>query len=127
MIVIVCGSRDYAWDVRDERWLDTQHAQLTLTEVVVGSLDGADGHAYDWARRNGITRTLMDANWVGHGKGGGPRRNQRMLDYLYLRQRATGPDIAVLAFPGGTGTADMVRRAQQAGVLVLRPLWQEAP
>jgi hypothetical protein len=38
-------------------------------------------------------------------------RNQAMLDY-------GKPDL-VVAFPGGKGTADMVRRARVAGVKVL--------
>jgi hypothetical protein len=37
------------------------------------------------------------------GRSGGPKRNQQMLE-------EGKPDL-VLAFPGGRGTADMVRRA----------------
>jgi hypothetical protein len=40
----------------------------------------------------------------------GPLRNQRMLD-------EGKPDL-VVAFPGGGGTKDMVRRAVQAGVII---------
>lgn len=40
-------------------------------------------------------------------EGAGPIRNSFML--------ALGPDL-VLAFPGGRGTADMVRQASEAGV-----------
>lgn len=45
-----------------------------------------------------------------NGKAAGPIRNQRMLD-------EGKPDL-VVAFPGGRGTADMVRRAKAAGVPV---------
>lgn len=41
----------------------------------------------------------------------GPKRNQRMLD-------KGKPDL-VLAFPGGDGTADMVRKAKSAGVPII--------
>jgi hypothetical protein len=41
-----------------------------------------------------------------------------MLAYL-LRLQETGP-IGVLRLPGGTGTADMCRQAERAGVPVLR-------
>lgn len=51
------------------------------------------------------------ANSRKHGRAAGPIRNQQMLD--------EGKPHLVVAFPGGTGTADMVRRAQAAGVLVL--------
>ena len=49
----------------------------------------------------------MPADWTKHGKAAGPIRNQKMLDEC--------PDL-VVAFPGGKGTADMVRRAMKAGI-----------
>src|SRR5262249_62369122 len=45
---------------------------------------------------------------VDFGHSGGSKRNQQMLE-------EGKPDL-VLAFPGGRGTADMVRRAQEAGI-----------
>jgi hypothetical protein len=50
------------------------------------------------------------AQWKKHGRAAGPIRNQRMLD-------EGKPDL-VVAFPGGRGTADMIRRAERAGVPV---------
>jgi hypothetical protein len=50
------------------------------------------------------------AQWKKHGRAAGPIRNQRMLD-------KGKPDL-VVAFPGGRGTADMIRRAERAGVPV---------
>jgi len=55
--------------------------------------------------------TTFDADWK-LGKKAGPLRNQRMID-------EGRPDL-VVAFPGGKGTADMVRRAEAAGVKVLK-------
>jgi hypothetical protein len=46
------------------------------------------------------------------GRKAGPIRNQRMLD-------EHAPDL-VVAFPGGRGTADMVRRARKSGVEVAK-------
>jgi acyl-CoA synthetase (NDP forming) len=54
--------------------------------------------------------TSFPANWKKHGKSAGPIRNQLMLD-------VGKPDL-VIAFPGGSGTADMIRRARKAGVPV---------
>jgi len=48
--------------------------------------------------------------WDELGKKAGPLRNQRMLD-------EGKPDL-VVAFPGGGGTKDMVRRAVSAGVAI---------
>ena len=52
------------------------------------------------------------ADWKKHGKAAGPIRNQEMLE-------AEGGIDLVIAFPGGTGTADMVRRAEKAKIEVL--------
>ena len=71
---------------------------------------GADHWAALWCRREGIEERRFPAQWDLHGRSAGPRRNQRMLD-------EGQPDL-VLAFPGGRGTADLVRRAHTAFVLV---------
>lgn len=51
------------------------------------------------------------ADWKRHGKSAGPIRNQLML-------YETQPHI-VVAFPGGRGTADMVRKAKHRGGKVI--------
>ena len=53
-------------------------------------------------------------DWSAHGRAAGARRNGEML--------AEGGVVAVVAFPGGSGTADMVRRARRAGL----PVWEVA-
>jgi hypothetical protein len=58
-----------------------------------------------------IPCSVYMADWDGLGRKAGPIRNQRMLD-------EGKPDL-VIAFPGGRGTADMVRRAREAGVEVV--------
>jgi hypothetical protein len=88
---------------------------------------GADAHAKGWADRMGLNTTVMEANWVAHGKGGGPRRNTRMLRYLDLLcyDNAAHPGL-VIAFPGGAGTDDLCTQAAQCdGIQVLR--WPELP
>jgi hypothetical protein len=51
------------------------------------------------------------ADWGQYGAPAGPIRNKTMLTQ-------GRPDV-VLAFPGGTGTADMKRQARRAGVRVV--------
>jgi hypothetical protein len=68
--------------------------------------------AADWAEKEGVCCETYPADWYTHGKAAGPIRNQKMLDDAF-------PDV-VLAFPGGRGTADMVRRAEKVGVTVIR-------
>jgi len=107
MRVIVCGGRDYA----DYSAVARALHQNGVSELACGGATGADSLAYDWAWKTGKPCKLFYADWKQHGKAAGPIRNQQMLDEFK-------PD-AVIAFPGGKGTADMVRRARAAGVRVV--------
>jgi len=81
-----------------------------ITSVIAGGANGADTMAKHLAHAWNVPFRMFRADWNTHGKAAGPIRNQRMLD-------EGKPDL-VVAFPGGRGTADMVRRAKAAGVLV---------
>jgi hypothetical protein len=90
---------------------------LTLTEmhknepfecVIEGGALGADRLAREWAEGMAIRVETFDADWMAHGPAAGPMRNRRMLE-------EGRPDMLV-AFPGGAGTADMVRQARRARV-----------
>ena len=109
MRVLVCGGRDYYDAETMEKVL--ANCLVPDTDVVIhGGARGADALAGDIAGRVlGFPVEVYPADWYSHGKAAGPIRNQKMLD--------TGIDL-VLAFPGGRGTADMIRRARKAGVKV---------
>lgn len=111
MKVLVCGGRDYADVDRVKQALDETHAKRPITWLVHGGARGADTIAGKWALLRGIPTSEHFADWAKHGRAAGPIRNQQMLD-------AEKPDL-VIAFPGGRGTANMVRLAKQAGVEVL--------
>ena len=64
-----------------------------------------------WARKRGVTNTKFKADWETFGKAAGPIRNQEML-VLSM------PEL-VVAFPGGRGTEDMIKRSKKAGVEVI--------
>lgn len=118
MRVLVCGGRrydDYLL-VRDE--LDRLMPTLVIhggcaTRLDDGRTVGADHLADVWARRNNVCRMVCTAEWAKLGRAAGPIRNQEMLD--------RGKPQLVLAFPGGRGTADMTRRAVNAGIEVVCP------
>ena len=112
MIVLVCGGRAYTDRDVVFRVLDHVASRVQVDVVVHGGAAGADKLADDWARSRAIHPARMDALWGSFGKGSGQKRNAAML---LLR-----PDL-VVAFPGGNGTADMVRRAEAAGIKVLQP------
>lgn len=114
MRVIVCGGRDFTdWDAGFAA-LDKIHRETPITFLFHGNARGADSIASTWAChphrvRSGVRNCPCPAKWAQHGKAAGPKRNQAML--------GNGIDL-VIAFPGGRGTADMVRRARAAGVEV---------
>ena len=128
MYVIIGGGRDLIWRFEYEDYLCKLHERYQFAEVIVGSnirdhkgrRKGADAHAKGWAERVGINTTVMDANWIGQGRSGGPRRNTRMLDYLDLMSAETETPGLVIAFPGSSGTADLCTQAKALGVTVLR-------
>lgn len=68
----------------------------------------ADWYACQWAAVHELTCVTEPAKWKSQGKAAGPIRNQRMLDNWL-------PTLLIAA-PGGKGTADMLKRAQAAGV-----------
>ena len=113
MRVLVCGGRSFDDAHLLANYLEhiDQHSIDGITMIIEGGATGADELARVWARQNFIPIQTYKANWEANGKAAGPIRNQRMLD-------VGKPDV-VLAMPGGSGTADMVRRAKNAGVRVI--------
>jgi predicted Rossmann-fold nucleotide-binding protein len=106
MRVLVCGGRHF------DEWKTLAKAldALEVTVLMQGGAGGADQMALKWAETRGIPVITFPANWRS-GKRGGPERNAFML--------AEGKPHMVVAFPGGAGTADMVRKAKAAGVKVI--------
>lgn len=100
MKVLVCGGRGFRDRVKLETTLDALHERYGFTCVVTGAYRGADSLAEQWARSRAIKYVGVPANWQKHYGAAGPIRNQRMLD-------EEKPDM-VIAFLGGSGTADMI-------------------
>lgn len=111
MRVLVCGGRTYSDRARVYGVLNKINEETPIDMIIHGGAPGADSLAGDWAAFKMIDCLRVPAMWHVHGNAAGPRRNQRMLD-IY------GPQL-VVAFPGGAGTADMVRRATKAEVKVM--------
>ena len=110
--VIVCGGRTYTDADTVARVLDGLHwTRGGIALLAAGDAKGADALALAWASWRGVSLQRFRADWDNLGRAAGPIRNQHMLDEV-------GPDL-VVAFPGGRGTADMVRRARAAGVCVV--------
>lgn len=112
MRVLVCGGREYADAAKVDATLNAIHyAEGCKIKILIeGGARGADAQGSLWAKRNHVPVARVNAYWELHGKAAGPIRNEAML--------VLQPDL-VVAFPGGFGTADMVRRARAYGVKVL--------
>lgn len=91
--------------------LSDVHRKRGITALIHGDASGADAVAKEWARERGVPEEPYPAQWQTEGRQAGFKRNQRMLD--------TAKPDGVIAFPGGSGTADMVAKAQAAGVPVM--------
>ena len=109
--ILVCGGRNYADRTRAHAVLNGLHAEIRISVVAHGDASGADRMAAGWAMDYGVTSSAYIAQWERDGRAAGPIRNARML--------AEAKPSLVVAFPGGRGTADMMRRARAAGVLVM--------
>jgi len=110
--VLVCGGRDFT-DYRAVAFaLNRLSAERGPIELIVhGAAKGADSLAQLYADTAGICCKRYPANWKRDGRMAGPIRNEQML----VTEK---PDV-VVAFPGGRGTADCVRRAKDFGIEVL--------
>lgn len=120
MRIIVTGGRDYTDQNTVARTLQYLYlapfSKGDPPTLVSGGATGADRLAEQYARAYGWTVEVHHADWKTHGRAAGPIRNQKMAD--------AGADLLV-AFPGGRGTADMVRRARKAGIPVQEPIGQK--
>lgn len=136
--ILVCGGRDYGNVVRtkantdDEppavkaRLAEYQHIQDFLSElvnnvsgefmmgqnwlptdvvIIHGGAAGADSAAGDFAAVNWCQELCFPADWSKYGRKAGYVRNKQMIEEGM-------PDL-VVAFPGGNGTAMMVKLAKQ--------------
>lgn len=117
-IVLVCGGRKY--DHKDVVFATLDRVYAKHPEMVVltgGCQTGADDHAAAWAWEREVPFITHPARWKfeearGQRNRAGPIRNSMM--------EVTWAPNAVIAFPGGTGTADMVLKAETAGIPVMR-------
>ncbi len=110
MRLLVSGGRDFD----NIEFVVTHLTRLSrvrdISCVIHGAARGVDTVAAYWADEMGIPHIPVKAEWRDApggklNKRAGPQRNQYMLDTYY-------PD-ALFAFPGGSGTADMIERAEK--------------
>jgi len=110
--LLVCGGRDYIDAELLHNELDAFATDNQIETLIHGDAPGADRLAAAWAEMRGVPVEAYPADWKRHGYSAGPIRNRKMI--------AEGKPDFVIAFPGGSGTADCIRQARAAGITVTR-------
>lgn len=107
MRVLICGGRDFENTAMFADAMSHISPVLPLfTLVIEGGATGADTLARRWAEAREIPVWTFPADWKRYGpKAAGPVRNRQMLE--------EGKPEALIAFPGGSGTADMLDKASR--------------
>jgi hypothetical protein len=108
MKILLCGGRNYCDAETVRQYLDPFLGQITM--LIQGGARGADRLAKEWARGHGVHGAEVEALWQAYSRAGGARRNSAML--------VLEPDLCI-AFPGGPGTADMVKQCKRANIMVI--------
>ena len=111
MRVLVCGGRAFDDHFLLAITMESVRETRNISMLIAGGASGADTMAEECAKSRAIDCVVFHADWVGLSRATEPIRNQRILD-------EGKPDL-VVAFPGGRGTADMMRKARAAGVEVI--------
>ena len=111
-VYAVCGGRKFGDRTLLFRELGTRR---DVTAIVHGKARGADTLAGIWAWKHGIPVITVEAQWDFYNKNAGHRRNGWILDFVKV-------DV-LLAFPGGAGTADMIRQARMREIPIEKVGW----
>jgi hypothetical protein len=111
--VLVCGGRDFEDITLMTKVLHSKFDPDDTVTLIHGNARGADRMAEKVLTayfRGGFEVRRFPANWNKYGKSAGYLRNKQMLE-------EGKPDL-VIAFPGGKGTASMIKLAKQASIPV---------
>jgi hypothetical protein len=109
--VLVTGGRDYQNRRRVFEELDAIHARRTIRLIIEGGASGTDESALQWGASRCIPVVSHFADWQTNSKQAGPIRNGEMLRWWQ-------PHL-IVAFPGGSGTANMVAQGKAKGIEVI--------
>lgn len=109
-IVAVHGGREYDRKRRINQILDAARDKLGLTSIVTIGSFGTGHIVKAWADSRKVPAEVVKAHWGKHGAEAGAIQNKAILGHA--------PEI-LIAFPGDDETADIIRRANEAGIRVI--------
>ena len=119
LVIVAGGGRDLAWSQqRVAAELLARSAGRLVHLLLHGGARGADAAIGAAAQQLGWSSLVMPAQWQLHGRAAGPIRNRELLQQAIAKAVAhTSPgcltSVLVVAFPGGAGTASLVREARR--------------
>ena len=119
LVIAAGGGRDLAWpQQRIAAELLARSSGCLVHLLLHGGARGADAAIGRAAQQLGWSALVMPAQWQLHGRAAGPIRNRELLQQAIAKAVAhTSPgsltSVLVVAFPGGPGTASLVREARR--------------
>jgi predicted Rossmann-fold nucleotide-binding protein len=119
LVIAAGGGRDLAWpQQRVAAELLARSSGRLVHLLLHGGARGADAAIGRAAQQLGWSALVMPAQWQLHGRAAGPIRNRELLEQAIAKAVAhTSPgslaSVLVVAFPGGPGTASLVREARR--------------
>ena len=109
----VTGGRNYSNKQAVFKALDAVNNKRQITLLIHGAAKGADTLSSLWAKERNIPQQAFYANWDKHGKSAGSIRNREMLE--------SGKPQGLIAFPGGKGTANMIKESKLRHITIYQP------
>ncbi len=119
LVIAAGGGRDLAWpQQRVAAELLARSGGRLVHLLLHGGARGADAAIGRAAQQLGWSALVMPAQWQLHGRAAGPIRNRELLEQAIARAEAhSSPgyqaSVLVVAFPGGAGTASLMREARR--------------
>ena len=110
-LVAITGGKDVADPAAVIAMLDRTRAKHADMVLIHGGGPGVERIAASWAERNGVHQVVCKPDWDRHGRAAPFRRNEELLNLL---------PKGVLAFPGSGITENLVDRARQLGIPVMK-------
>ena len=110
-LVAITGGKDIADPAAIIARLEMARAKYSDLILVHGGGPGVERIAAQWADRNGVHQIVCKPDWDRHGRAAPFRRNEELLNLL---------PKGVIAFPGSGITENLVDKARQLGIPVMR-------
>ena len=110
-LVAIAGGKDIANPAAVIERLDKAREKYADIVLVHGGGPGVEKIAASWAEKNGVHQIVCKPDWDRHGRAAPFRRNDELLNLL---------PKGVIAFPGSGITDNLVDKARQLGIPVVR-------